>query len=418
MLFFLSLIQKQMSKTETENLYADIPESINSYVIKETIGEGAFSIVKLVYNTTVNQLFACKIINKERISSQKQMKRFEDEIRIQQQVKHPNIVRIFDLITDDHYYYIVMEYCSGGELFKYIIDGKKLSEDETRPIIDQILNALQEIHSMRITHRDLKPENILMDGNKRVKICDFGLSKFLSSNSNLVSTPCGSPCYASPECLSGLPYNGLTSDIWSVGVVFYAAVVGQLPWTKRNHSELFKQIKSGDYLIPSFLTDDCKDLLEKFLTVDTNKRITIEEALKHPWFDPLGKSVEYEAQVKLPDLSLKKVDCFFDKIHDSSIQLIDSERNVSQGNFEVGILSKILESSKISITRLAALKVRKTEPAASTTRLRRVISKRMSDSRPCGTFGMAKGTKKLAALKAMQPAMSKSVLDPVTKFYR
>jgi serine/threonine protein kinase len=157
-----------------------------------------------------------------------------------------------------------------------------LTEDEAKVYLLQILDALNYIHQKDIIHRDLKPENILFDQFGRLKIGDFGLSHF-SAIGNLVNTPCGSPCYASPELLSGHPYDGRTNDIWSVGVILFAMVTGQLPWTKRNQIELFNQIRRGEYRIPPFLSGNCSNLIQRLLTVNPSERITLSQALKHPF---------------------------------------------------------------------------------------------------------------------------------------
>lgn len=298
------------------------PPKIGPYEFKGEIGTGAFSCVKLVQNMDTNDFFACKVISKEKLSTPKRMERFEDEIRIQQQLRHPNVVRIYDLLKDTQNYYIIMEFCQGGELFQYIVDKGKLTEDETKPILDQVLEAVKYIHKMGVVHRDIKPENILIDQNGKVKLSDFGLSKFVSMKSNLVKTPCGSPCYASPECLSGLPYNGYISDMWSVGVLFYACVCGQLPWTKRSQAELYAQVKAGKYEVPQTLTPECQDLITKLMDTDTNTRITPDDALKHEWFDSLLPQVRLDREVHMPDLSIRKIDDFFQKYQISQMNLI------------------------------------------------------------------------------------------------
>lgn len=199
----------------------------------------------------------------------------------------------------------------------------------------QILNALDHIHSQKVCHRDLKPENIMIDMNGRLRISDFGLSQFVNEN-NLVKTPCGSPCYVSPECISGKSYDGLTSDVWSCGVILFAMVTGMLPWTKRKMQELFKQIRAGEYKVPDYVSEKCSNLIHLFMTVNPENRITIEDAKKHAWFDiksPLDikkyndyvipieslkplkefiKSDNVENQNKqVPYLSIKTVDTYF-----------------------------------------------------------------------------------------------------------
>ena len=265
-------------------ILAHKPDRIGPYSFVRTIGEGAFSLVELVRNDETEEYFACKIIPRDRLQTEALRSRFEVEIRVTQQLHHPGIVELFDLLSDDSNYYVIMEYCPNGDLFQHIIDNGGLSEQEARPIVRQVFEALRYVHSLNITHRDLKPENLLLDSMGRVKLGDFGLSQFIGKN-GLVDTPCGSPCYASPECISGHSYDGKTTDVWSMGVIVYAMVTAELPWTKRNQAELFAQIRSGEYNVPEFLTDECQDFIRGLMTVDYHKRLTIEQAYRHEWLN-------------------------------------------------------------------------------------------------------------------------------------
>lgn len=296
------------------------PPRLGPYQFRGVIGEGAFSVVKLVLHTISKQYYACKIVPRDRITSTSLEERFEVEIRINQQLHHPGVVQIVDLLRDELNYYIFMEFCPNGDFFQFIVDRQRISEKEAAGFMRQVFEALKFVHSLGIAHRDLKPENLLLDSSDRLKISDFGLSKFVGS-SGLVNTPCGSPCYASPECLSGKPYNGCKSDIWSCGVILFAALTGQLPWTKRNQQQLFNQIKSGDYVVPSFLSPECTEFIQGLMCVDSNKRLTIDQALNHPFL----KQVDDDAVTVSPTLgivSIKKVDNFFDNSEDLQLSAI------------------------------------------------------------------------------------------------
>jgi len=294
-----------------ESNVVDAPNQIGNYQFRGNIGEGAFSIVKLAMNTETKEYFACKIISRQRLFSAQLESRFEVEIRIDQQLHHSGIVQIIDLLKDEKNFYVIMEFCPNGDFFQFIIDNGKLKESVAADYMRQIFDSLKYVHSFSIAHRDLKPENLLLDHNNQIKISDFGLSRYVGKN-GLVDTPCGSPCYASPECLSGKSYDGCMSDIWSCGVILYAAMTGQLPWTKRNQQQLFDQIKRGEYTIPNYLTDNCRGFIRGLMTVDISKRLTIEQALEHPWLKT-SESIKRPLIYKQPRLvSLKQVDRFFD----------------------------------------------------------------------------------------------------------
>ena len=321
---------------------AVIPNKIGAYRMRAVVGDGAFSVVKLVYNEETQTYYACKIVPRSQINTKALQDRFELEIRINQQLHHPGIVKLFDLLSDENNFYVIMEFCQSGELFQYIVDRGPLSEQDARPFVRQILECLEYIHRQNVTHRDLQPENLLLDQLGRVKLSDFGLSRFLGKD-GLVETPCGSPCYASPECISGAPYDGKTTDVWSVGVILYAMLTGQLPWTKRNQAQLFAQIKRGEYTIPEYLTEPCRSFISGLMTVDNRKRLTIQQAYAHEWLSGVPQQYpEYEAPTRI--VSLRVVDRFFrrDKSY-SELQNIEIQRDASVPVLGLGRTSRMVQ---------------------------------------------------------------------------
>lgn len=286
-----------------------IPQGIGPYQFRGSLGEGATSVVKLAFNKTTFQYFACKVVAIQHLDTAQRREKFENEIRIMQQLSHPNIVMLMDLLKDDNFYYIVMELCSKGELFDHIVEKKTIPETEAHDLMFQIISGVKFCHENGIAHRDLKPENILFDTRGRVKISDFGLSR-ISQPHALTGTQCGSPCYASPECLSGQPYDPFLSDIWACGVILYVMVTGQLPWTGINNREMFEQIKKGQYRTPAFLSDNCRDLIAKLMAVNPKERISLQDALNHRWM--IGASTKMEAARNvMAAVSLQDVDKFF-----------------------------------------------------------------------------------------------------------
>ncbi|OHS97729.1 CAMK family protein kinase [Tritrichomonas foetus] len=311
----------------------EIPNYIHPYELRGVIGDGAFSVVRLAFNVEEQTYAACKIVSRQKLLLHNLEARFENEIRILQQMHHPGVVGLYDMQKDENFYFIFEEFCPNGELFQYIVTRGRLSEVEAQIFTRQILETLKFVHSLGICHRDLKPENILLDANGCIKISDFGLSRFVSIT-GIVETPCGSPCYASPECLSGQPYDGRKSDMWSTGVITYAMVTGQLPWTKRNHVQLFDQIKSGDYIIPSYVGNICQNFLTSLMMVDPQKRLSIDEALAHPWMKMNSNSAAntktYQKISSSHFPSLKIVDKFFNReISDTDFKNMQFERSGS-----------------------------------------------------------------------------------------
>ena len=286
------------------------PNKIGPYQLRGTLGKGAFGTCKLAYRSDLDIYYACKIIQKTRLEKLGDKTRFEQEIRILQEMRHPRIVQLYDLYRDSINYYIFMEYCPNGELFSHIVSRKRLPEDEVRYYFKHILDGIAFIHSFHIAHRDLKPENVLIDADGFAKISDFGLSKYVGPT-GITSTSCGSPCYVSPEILSGKEYNAIKSDMWSAGVILYAMVTGQMPWSHANRLQLFHQIKACHYHIPPFVSDECVDLIQKLITADLNQRLTAEEALNHPFMlSAADQIIEWK---EVPIVSLRRLDNFFAK---------------------------------------------------------------------------------------------------------
>ena len=184
--------------------------SLTNYEFIQTIGEGTFGKVKLALHNLTQEKVAIKILEKNKIKNQKDLERIEKEIKYLKMLNHPNIVKIYEIIEDENNFYISMEYVPGGELFNYIVKNKRLTDSESSFFYSQIIHIIQEIHKHKICHRDLKPENLLLSQNKTIKLIDFGLS---NEYQDFLDTPCGSPCYASPEVIKGKKYSGLEIDL-------------------------------------------------------------------------------------------------------------------------------------------------------------------------------------------------------------
>ena len=287
------IINENKKKSKTKCNIGDIKSIINQetgykigqYLIKNTIGKGSFGKVKLGIYLPNKEKVAIKILDKKRIIEKDDLIRIKREFELLSKFDHPNIILIAEIFETEERYYSVMEYCEGGELFNYIVKKGHLTEEETSFFFYQLICGLEYIHSLGIVHRDLKPENLLLTKNNLLKIIDFGLSHYHNTNSDLLlETPCGSPCYASPEMVSGLRYDGYKIDIWACGVILFAMLCGYLPFENKDNNILFKKILECKVKFPEYLSKESKDLISKILVKDPNKRLSIKEIKNHPFY--------------------------------------------------------------------------------------------------------------------------------------
>lgn len=260
--------------------------SIGPYKVIKSLSFGSFSEVVLVAQK--GEFFACKIISRKSIIGYEES--FKNEILIHKMMHHPNIVELIDLLMDDENFYLIIEYCSHGDLCEFLARHGCIPEKTVKMIAKQLIMATDYIHSKNVTHRDIKPENLMIDSLSHVKLTDFGLSDFFDKDNNdMVTNSCGSIIYASPECLSGQFYNGRSTDAWSCGITLYTLITGRSPWKGQDEEAITEEIFTTDIRLPRFLSPLCCDFLTRLLERDWRKRMTIEEALKHPWLD--GSSV-------------------------------------------------------------------------------------------------------------------------------
>ena len=258
------------------------------FIIGEEIGKGTFGVVRIATHIITGEKVAVKILYKSKIKEDSDKKRLEREIKILKILRHRNIVQLYNCIQTSSTIYLVMEHIKGKELFEIIVKKKRLSELESLRYFQQLISGIEYLGKMHVAHRDLKPENLLVDYKNNLKIADFGLSNMYKSN-ELLSTACGSPCYAAPEMLAGEKYFGLSSDIWSSGIILYTMLCGRLPFEDKNNDILYQKIKEGNFVTPDFLSENAKDFLHKILKVDPKKRYTILQIKKHPWFNQLDQ---------------------------------------------------------------------------------------------------------------------------------
>ena len=260
------------------------PEEFESeYETKETIGKGTFSVVKLGINRKTKEKVAIKILEKSKLINKDDLERVEREIKILKNFNNLNIVKTNEIFQTENNHFFIMEYCENGELFNYIVEKQRLNDKESSYFYYQLINGLEYIHSKGVVHRDLKPENLLLGKGNILKIIDFGLSNYFDGK-NFLSTPCGSPCYASPEMVSGNNYNGFYIDVWSTGIILYAMICGYLPFEDNDNEILFQKISKCNIEYPSIISKKAKNLMKRIIVPDPEKRIKIEEIKLHPYY--------------------------------------------------------------------------------------------------------------------------------------
>ena len=259
---------------------------VGNYILGKTIGEGTFGKVKIAVHIPSGEKVAVKVLEKSRIKEQADVRRVNREIKILKKTRHVNVIQLYEVLDTQNSVYLIMENADGGEMFDYIVAHRHVAEKQACAFFHQIVDGVEVLHHHEITHRDLKPENLLLKHTANgwlVKIVDFGLSN-THEGGKMLSTACGSPCYAAPEMIAGKRYVGPMADIWSMGVILFALVCGYLPFEDPNTSALFKKIMSGQYRAAKWISAEVKDLIRKILEVDPKKRVNINCIKQHPWY--------------------------------------------------------------------------------------------------------------------------------------
>ena len=272
-----------------------LKNEISQYQIKGKIGEGMFGKVKLGVHSLTNEKVAIKIFDKGKIKNEKEAEYIEREISILKKLNHYNTIKLYNIIQNGNFIFLIQEYVPNGELLHFFENSEiNLKENEICKIYQQIISGIEYLHEVGIAHRDLKLENILLNYKRDIKIIDFGLSnKYNKENEELLQSSCGSPCYAAPEMIKGIKYHGIDTDIWSSGIILYLMLCKSFPFNDKNNSKLYQKILGGKFNLPNYLSNDAKDLICKLLKVNPSERIKINEIKKHPWFNLINPKNNY-----------------------------------------------------------------------------------------------------------------------------
>ncbi|XP_028786970.1 CBL-interacting serine/threonine-protein kinase 1 isoform X2 [Neltuma alba] len=257
-----------------------------NYEIGTTLGSGSFGKVKLAKHIDSHKLFALKIIDKTKIIHLNIAHQIKREIATLKLLKHPNVVRLHEVLASKTNIYMVLEYVAGGELFDRIASKGRLKEAEGRKLFQQLIDGVSYCHNKGVFHRDLKLENVLVDAQGNIKITDFGLSALPQHirADGLLHTTCGSPSYVAPEVLANRGYEGATSDTWSCGIILFVILTGYLPFEDRNMAVLYQKISKGDVRIPKWLSPGAQNLLRRILDPNPLTRITLAGVKEDEWF--------------------------------------------------------------------------------------------------------------------------------------
>ncbi|CAN8258997.1 unnamed protein product [Cochlearia groenlandica] len=292
---------------------------LGKYELGRTLGEGNFGKVKFAKDTISGQSFAVKIIDKSRIADLNFSLQIKREIKTLKMLKHPNIVRLHEVLASKTKIYMVMECVTGGELFDRIVSKGKISETEGRKMFQQLIDGISYCHIKGVFHRDLKLENVLLDAKGDIKITDFGLSALPQHfrDDGLLHTTCGSPNYVAPEVLANRGYDGAASDIWSCGVILYVILTGCLPFDDRNLAVLYQKICKGDPPIPRWLSQGARTMIKRMLDPNPVSRITVSGIKANQWFKE-----EYTPSIPDDDDDEEDVDTDDDSF---SVQEVGSE---------------------------------------------------------------------------------------------
>jgi len=272
---------------------------LQSYTFHEKIGTGKFSVVYRAVSKQNKQEYAIKVIDKKLLKPEE--KEFLlSETSVMKILDHPNVIKLIDTIETKTHIYIITEIVKDGDLFDYIINREFLEEYDASFIMKQLITSIYFLHNIGIIHRDLKPENILItlgdhEQVKELKIIDFGFAKLINEAEKLTDT-CGTPNYVAPEVLRGTGYDK-TADIWSLGVIMYLMVRGYLPFDAHDVNVILKNTLRAEIPIEDEhfekVSPEAKDLIKRFLHKDPSKRISLKDAITHPWIQKREELKKY-----------------------------------------------------------------------------------------------------------------------------
>lgn len=263
----------------------DIPTEFGQYQVVKVIGTGSTAVVIQLLNVISGNHYAAKVVSREALTKNGRLEYFEREVRVLQNITHPNIVKVIDIVYQPKIIMVVMEYCMYGDLLTFLTERRVLPPSLCRHMFYQIVLAVDHLHQRNYVHRDLKLENLFVNSNYDIKLGDFGLTKeAFNNNQNLLSTVCGTLYYTAPEIVKGVKYDGKKADVWSLGIILYCLAVGSLPWTSSTEAEIREEIIKGELNYPDTLYPEVLEIIKACCVVEPEKRCTVEGILEFNYF--------------------------------------------------------------------------------------------------------------------------------------
>ncbi|XP_068191699.1 serine/threonine-protein kinase NIM1 isoform X2 [Antennarius striatus] len=275
-----------MCKDENTIKELIIGRRVGFYKVRGEIGCGTFSRVKLAFHALTKDKVALKILDKTRLDAQAQ-RLLSREISSMEFLRHPNVIRLYEVVEMPSRLYLVLEYAGGGDLHSKICNEGKMSDSASKITFAQILSAFKYMHNVNIIHRDLKAENVLFTSNGCVKVADFGFSTRVSNRSDMLDTFCGSPPYAAPELFKDECYLGPPVDIWAMGVLLFFMVTGTMPFRAETMGKLRRSIMEAAYTVPPWVPGPCQRLIKGLLKTSPAERFAIDQMLGCDWLLPV-----------------------------------------------------------------------------------------------------------------------------------
>ncbi|KAJ5032480.1 uncharacterized protein L3040_009084 [Drepanopeziza brunnea f. sp. 'multigermtubi'] len=294
--------ESQGRKAKLANSYHELLEefsskdlrSVGNYSLGRLIGKGSFGKVYLATHKLTN---GSKVVLK---SANKDDSNLAREIHHHRQFIHPHIARLYEVIVTENLVWLVLEYCPGDELYNYLLNHGALPVEKVQKIFTQLVGAVTYVHNSQCVHRDLKLENILLDKNENVKLCDFGFTREYEGKASYLQTFCGTICYSAPEMLKGEKYAGEKVDVWSLGVILYALLSGELPFDEDDDNETRTKILTAEPKWPDYFSPEARSLLGILLSKRPLRRPALSDILAHPFLADFAPAQQVILKLQQP----------------------------------------------------------------------------------------------------------------------